>query len=180
MAMEAERLVDLLRDLERRSREKAEGLPLQRDLTDYWEGVVFNVAGIRLIVALEEVSEILNQVPSMARVPGAKEWVKGVANIRGNLLPIIDLQGFLGGRSIVIGRRSRVLMIHKEGLSAGLLVSSVLGMRHFPVDSKGAEMKVNDAVKPYVDGGFVHDGEEWPVFSMLKLTADPAFQVASK
>ena len=180
MAMDGEQLVDLLRDIERRSRENAEGLPQQRDLTDYWEGVVFNVAGIRLIVALDEITEILNQVPTISRVPGAKEWVKGVANLRGNLLPIIDLQGFLGGRSIVVGRRSRVLMINQEGLNAGLLVSSVMGMRHFPVENRGTDLKVNEAVKPYVNGGFIHDGEEWPVFSMLKLASDPGFQVAAK
>lgn len=178
--MQPEALVDLLRTLEQRSRSEAAGLPIYLDLTEYWEGVTFSVAGVRLAVSLKEVVEILNQVPTMSRVPGAKSWVRGVANIRGNLLPILDLQGFLGGRPIVIGRRSRVLMIHQEGMSAGLLVSSVMGLRHFNLENELHRSKVVAAVKPYIDTAFLYEDVEWPVFSMKRLASDPAFQVTAK
>jgi twitching motility protein PilI len=180
MASSADELVTLLRDIEQKSRDEAAGLPQQRDLTRYWEGIVFNVAGSRLVVALDEVSEILNDVPVLTRVPGAKSWIKGVANIRGNLMPIMDLQSFLGGRAIVVGRRTRVLLINDEGLSVGLLVSNVLGMRHFPETGRVKTIRSNEAIQSYVNGGYAQDGEEWPIFSMKKLTADPAFQVAAK
>lgn len=180
MVSSADELVALLRNIELQSREEAEGLPQQRDLTRYWEGIVFSVAGSRLVVALDEVSEIFNDVPSLARVPGAKSWIKGVANIRGNLMPIADLQEFLGGRAIVVGRRSRILLVNDEGLSVGLLISNVQGMRHFPETGRKKAVGSNEAVQPYVTGGFAHDGEEWPIFSMKKLLTDPAFQVAAK
>lgn len=180
MTADARELLDLLRNIERRSREEGAGLPQHRDLTRYWEGVVFHTSGIRLVVALGEVSEILSHVPVMSRVPGAKSWVKGVANIRGNLLPIVDLQEFLGGRPIILGRRSRVLIINREGLSAGLLVANVMGLRHFPEHGWGEETRVSEAIRPFVAGGFAQNDEDWPVFSIQRLTSDTGFQVAAK
>ena len=34
-------------------------------------------------------------VPPLTRVPGAKTWVKGIANVRGQLLPVLDLRQYL-------------------------------------------------------------------------------------
>lgn len=180
MTRTADELVAMLKGIELRSRQEAAGLPQKQDATQYWEGIVFNVVGNRLVVALDEVSEILNEMPVLTRVPGAKAWIRGIANIRGNLLPIADLQAFLGGRPIVIGRRSRVLLINMEGINVGLLVANVLGMRHIPETGKVDEIEVNKAVQPFLNGGFSQDGEQWPVFSMKKLAGNPEFQVASK
>ncbi|MBV8343066.1 MAG: chemotaxis protein CheW, partial [Gammaproteobacteria bacterium] len=36
-------------------------------------------------------------------VPGAKSWIKGLANVRGQLLPVIDLRHFRAA----VSRRSR-------------------------------------------------------------------------
>jgi len=180
MSIDTGELLELLRDIERRSTEEGAGLPQYRDLDRFWEGVVFHTSGARLVVALHEVTEILSHVPVMTRVPGAKPWIKGVSNIRGNLVPIIDLQEFLGGRPIIQGARARVLIVNREGLTAGLLVVSVMGMRHFPEDGWGEATRVSEAVKPYVTGGFAQDGEEWPVFSIQRLTSDIGFQVAAK
>lgn len=180
MNHEAEELVALLKNIELRSQKEVDGLPQQRDLTRYWEGLVFNSLGMRLVTALHEVAEILNDVPNLTRVPGAKDWVRGVANIRGNLMPIVDLQLFLGGRQTLIGRRSRVLIIHQEGLNTGLLVSNVLGMRHFPESGRINGLSESENIGSFLDGGFRMDGEDWPIFSMLKLAGDSGFQVAAK
>ena len=33
---------------------------------------------------------------AVTRVPGAKGWMRGLSNVRGQLLPVIDLRAFLG------------------------------------------------------------------------------------
>ena len=48
----------------------------------------------------DEVVEIL-PMPQVTPVPGAQPWLLGVANIRGNLLPIVDLKQFLEGERTV-------------------------------------------------------------------------------
>ena len=47
-----------------------------------------------LLTRMGEVSEILDP-PDYTRVPGVKDWVVGIANVRGSLLPLMDLKGFV-------------------------------------------------------------------------------------
>ena len=65
------------------------------------------------------------------RVPGAKSWIKGLANVRGQLLPIIDLRHFLGSGITPITRNTRVLVVNHREIPAGLVVDEVLGFRRF-------------------------------------------------
>ena len=58
-------------------------------------------------------------------------WVRGIANIRGNLLPVIDLSGCLTGGVTRITGKTRVLVIDYNGFYSGLIVDEVLGMKHF-------------------------------------------------
>jgi twitching motility protein PilI len=102
-----------------------------------------------------------------------------VANVRGNLLPIIDLQLFLGGESIVAGPRTKVLVIDYEGLFAGLMVADVLGMKHFPKDLYTNSASLTGPIGKYLQGGFKLEDEVWPLFSMYALVEDPTFQVAA-
>ncbi|MCG8427662.1 MAG: chemotaxis protein CheW [Chromatiales bacterium] len=172
-------LIELLRDIERRSRANAAGIPKQQDEQTFWEGILCRIAGANVVVPLNEVKEILNFTPTITLVPGTKNWMLGVANIRGNLLPIIDLQQFLGGKPILIGRRTRVLVSNHGEVFAGLLVENVLGMRHFPEDQDVDAPAVTGLMREYIQGGCMVDGEHWPVFRIGRLAESPGFQMAA-
>jgi twitching motility protein PilI len=178
-AGDSRELILLLQEIERRSLEHAAGLRQEDDVTNVWEGVLFSVGGERFATPLNEVKEILNFPSVITSVPGARKWVRGVANVRGNLLPILDLQVFLGGKSITVGRRTRVLVVDHDGLFAGLMIGELLGMKHFDVDSYQQNSDPKQAITKYTDGFFSLEGEQWPVFSMRALVEDPAFQVAA-
>ena len=51
-----------------------------------------------LLAKMDDVSEILPP-PETIRVPGVTHWVNGLANIRGSLMPILDMNGFLYGQT---------------------------------------------------------------------------------
>lgn len=176
----AAQLVELLHGLELRSRKEAKGLPRMPAPGRFWEGFIFHVGDASLLAAMDEVAEILNQVPPIARVPGAKPWVRGVANLRGNLLPIIDLQQLLGAPALVMGRRSRILVVNQDEDSIGLLVANVLGRRRLPANGFRPLTGGDDLIRPFVAGSFAIDGAEWPVFSLKRLVAHPDFQSAAK
>jgi twitching motility protein PilI len=169
-------LFRLLADMEARSRGRAAGLPQQQAQEDAWEGVVFNVGDTRLVVAPGEVVEILNFPSGVSQVPGAKPWMRGIANIRGNILPIIDLQAFFGGPVTVASRRSRVLVFNQgEGL-VGLLVGEMVGMRRFDQKARTGKREIAGRAGRFVVSGFGQGGSYWPVFSMQALAQDPEFQ----
>jgi len=169
-----------LRDMERRSRQHARGLPLQVEVKKTWSGVAFRLANDHLVAPLAEVREILTY-PTMSAVPGAQGWLKGIANVRGNLLPIINLQSYLGRPSGLMGRHSRVLVIRQAGLFAGLVVDEVLGIKHFLEEQYSADppMDADPAAQPYLEGAYKEGERQWAVFSMHRLAQNPLFlQVA--
>src|SRR5690348_17403230 len=97
---------DILADYEQRSLAHVAGLPEQLDAPGLWRGVGFRVGRRRLAAGFEEVVEIL-PMPQVTPVPGSQPWMLGVANVRGNLLPIVDLKQFLEGERTVLHEGDR-------------------------------------------------------------------------
>ncbi len=171
---------DLLIELERLGRDFAADLPAQEDPGENWVGVGFRLGGQRFLAPMAEVAELL-KYPELSPIPRTRSWVRGMANVRGTLLPIMDLNGFLGDHVSSLTRLSRVLVVPIENAYTGLLVDEVFGMRHFPRESLGpAPGDVEDKYAPFVNGCIEHEGERWLVFSMQALVEDPQFlRVAS-
>lgn len=171
----------LLQDIEKRSRTKALGLPQQIEVRRTWSGVGFRLGNVNLLSKLEEVDEVLVS-PEMTRVPSALSWVKGIANIRGMLLPIMDLRDFIDGEMIQAGRKTRVILIKKGELVSGLMVDEVFGMRHFFEEERTQNVpEVSDNLKKYLQGAFRKGNMHWGIFNMDNLAADPGFlEVAAR
>ena len=70
------------------------------------------------------VQEII-RLPKMARLPQTPDYVEGVSNLRGVLLPIVDIRTRFGMKRQEQTDRSRVLVIDIGGKRTGLLVDSV-------------------------------------------------------
>ncbi len=166
---------ELLQNIDVRSRAKALGLPQQIEVRRTWSGIGFRLGNINLLSKLEEVDEILIS-PEMTRVPSALSWVRGIANIRGMLLPIMDLRDFIDGEAIKSGRKTRIILIKKGELVSGLMVDEVFGMRHFFEEERTQNVpNVSDNLKKYLQGAFRKGNMHWGIFDMDNLAADPNF-----
>ncbi len=173
--MKATDVYQLLKDIEQRSRQHAAPLPLQEAGADYWTGVGFMLNGERFVAPLKEVGEILT-LPELTPVPGAKSWVRGVSNVRGTLLPMMDLFGFLGHRPHHAKASMKVLVVNDQHLQSGVVVDDILGLQHFDNELALERVTLNEKrVLPYVRGGFSKDGHQWIVFSLFALAQDPEF-----
>jgi twitching motility protein PilI len=179
MPVEPQAIVDLLGVLEKRSRERAKGLPQQELIQSFWEGVMFFIGDDRFVAPLSAVKEILNFPASLTQVPGTKPWMLGVANVRGTLIPVIDLQLFLIGRKTHRGRRSRVLVFEMGDNYTSVLVGEMVGMRHFARETAMEMKSMDNTFEKYVKLEFDQDGMTWPVFSLAALAEDPSFQIAA-
>lgn len=163
-----------LRRLERLGYQHGADLPAQEEAVGLWAGVGFRIGGQHFLAALDEVIEILTP-PALSRVPHARAWVRGIANVRGNLLPVIDLGAFLDKGRVAPSRLSRALVTDRRGVVAGLLVDEVLGMRHFEPEEWRERRLEDDPAGRYVAGGYIREGNFWPVFSLDRLVSDPRF-----
>lgn len=175
MAQSAATAFATLAALDRRARKCQTALPAVEEARQQWAGVGFRLGARRLVAPLDEVSEILTY-PMLSPIPHTKPWVRGIANVRGNLLPVMDLGGFLGRHSALVTRLTRVMVIQQENVHAGLLVDEVLGMRHFFDEEQAAVPgDVSEELRPFVTGAFARDDSSWLLFSMRALAAHPQF-----
>ena len=168
-----------LAEYAQRCRKTALELPQRQDVVQYWSGIGFLLDGRRYVAPLEQVSEILT-VPNYTRVPGVESWMKGVANVRGRLMAVMDLTGFLEKRTQLKESRRRLLVLDQGELYTGMTVDDVYGMQHFDTGSFDQDPAgVDESVRPYITGSYERDGESWQVFSIELLAEDPRFlQVA--
>ncbi|BFM19283.1 chemotaxis protein CheW [Gilvimarinus japonicus] len=161
-------------------RAAAKGLPAQIDARPQWSGIGFTLLGSHFVAPMDEVSEML-EVPNYTHLPGVQSWVRGVANVRGRLLPLFDLAAFCGGRLVGGRKRRRVLVLETEALYTGLIVDQVYGMQHFPADEfLPSNSDLVEGLLPYARGSYIAEDNTWNVFRLSILAQDQRFTDAAK
>jgi purine-binding chemotaxis protein CheW len=93
------------------------------------------VAGEHYSLPVEQVLEVAD-LGRVTPVPGAPSEVVGVGNLRGQVIPVIDLARMLG---LSGGEPSRVVVAESGDLRAGLLVDEVLDVGELPTASESVE-----------------------------------------
>ena len=165
-----------------KSKNQPTAIPKADYSRDQWSGIGFRLKGGRYVCPIPEVAEVL-PLPKYTHVPGVQGWMHGLANVRGRLLPIMDLKKFLFGASQQVkARKKKVIIIDQNNLYSGLIVDEVLGMQHFNTQYFANEFdasKVPDEMVPYIRGQYSRGQEVWPIFSPFKLASDPKFLAAN-
>jgi len=110
--------------LEQTRREEAEAIPVRLET---W--VAFSLAGEIFALPVEPVREVV-RVASITRVPHAPRPIRGVTNMRGRVIPVIDLRLRIELPETELGRASRVIVVSSRGLLLGLLVDAVHQVVH--------------------------------------------------
>lgn len=150
-------------------------LPSKEDIKTNWAGIGFKILGQRMIAPLGEVVEML-PVPQATRLPGVQSWVIGLANVRGRLLPLFDLEEFFGGELSPNRNKHRVLVLEMGELFAGLVVSEVYGMQYFPDDLPPISLPESvQHLASYSKGAYEQNALIWMSFSPFNLVRDPRF-----
>ncbi len=107
----------------------AAGSPSSTDFADGSEEILqlvsFTLAGENYGCEVIHVQEI-NRLSDLTRVPKAPQYVDGVVNLRGKILPVINFRRLLGFPSASeITEDMRTIVVNAEGILAGLTVDSV-------------------------------------------------------
>jgi twitching motility protein PilI len=175
----ASRPYDVLADYERRSLSHVAGLPEQIEAPGLWRGIGFRLGTRNLAAGFGEVVEIIT-LPPLTPVPGAEIWLLGVANIRSNLLPVVDLKLFMEGERTVQHESTRALVVKQTGGNVAVLIDELFGQRNF-TDANKTEL---DGIDDGRYGTFVKQAYRlgdtvWGVFSMALLARTPEFRQAA-
>jgi purine-binding chemotaxis protein CheW len=96
--------------------------------------VVFRIDKSEYALPVGNVGEILRMV-AIAPVPEAPDWLPGVINLRGKVIPVIDLRTRLGLRRVDVGLNTPIVVAETEGQMVGLVADSVTELLTVPLES---------------------------------------------
>ena len=129
---------------------------------------------MRVRVASESYALPVDQVLEVAErgevtpLPGASAAVIGVRNLRGQVVPVVDLAAVLGVASGA-SSRARIVVAQQNGRKAGLAVDEVAGVENLPEGSEEVEGRhlvravlADGALVGVVDVGSVLDAAAGP------------------
>jgi len=147
---------ELLQEIESRSRQ-VHGGDSSSAMPSEWVGVGFRIGEEQFVATREQVREVLILPEGMTRVPGSKRWLLGIANLRGHLLPLVDVK-----------------------LLLGLVVDEVLGFRRFSdhdfIDSWPETVVRCDR---FLTGAYERGEDTWPVFNLFDFIESNLFLQAA-
>ena len=106
------------------------------EVVDQEELVVFQLGAERYAMKLQEVREVI-MVGQITPVPRAPQFVEGVLNLRGEVMPVVDLRTRFGLERGERNRLTRILICAIGGVWTGLVVDAVDEVR--PVDRRAFE-----------------------------------------
>ena len=96
--------------------------------------VVFDLAGEHYGVDISTVREII-QMQTVTRVPGSASFVEGMINLRGIVIPVVDLRKRFGLDSAEHDKDTRIMVMHCKGQDIGMIVDSVTEVLRIQSDS---------------------------------------------
>ena len=147
---------------------------------DDWRGLGYILNGQRVVSSMNEVREIIDVPELITIVPDTKPWFLGLANLRGEVLPITDLQFFMGGSPAIKNSQAKVLIVKNRGKHIGLLVPALLGIQRLSTTQSQKNLECRNQLDLFIYEIFELDDEIWPVVSMAALLNDRHFLMRKK
>jgi purine-binding chemotaxis protein CheW len=120
------------------------------------------------IMAIREIRGWVDTTP----LPNVPNYVRGVINLRGTVLPVIDLKARLGLGQTEVTPKNVIIVIDTDHRQTGLLVDAVSDIISVSSDDiqPPPEMMQNDASSRYVEGIAVRDGRMVTLLGIAELT----------
>jgi len=170
---------ELLAEIERRSRQVHAG-EAGAAMPAEWVGVGFRIGEEQFVASREQVREVLMLPEGMTRVPGSKRWLLGIANLRGHLLPLVDVKLLLGSGRTTLRRTTRVISVNHREVPAGRVVDEVLGFRRF-MDHEFTDVWPETVVRcdRFLTGAYQRNDDMWPVFNLFDFVESNLFLQAA-
>jgi purine-binding chemotaxis protein CheW len=113
--------------------------------------VSFHIAGEEFGLNILRVQEII-RVQQLTRVPNSPEFVDGVINLRGKVIPVIALRKRFGLEELAHDKQTRIVVIEVKGTVLGFIVDSVSEVLRIPADTVEPPPRLGKVEREYVSG----------------------------
>jgi purine-binding chemotaxis protein CheW len=127
-------------------------------------------------VRIGSVREIV-RVPEITAVPNASETIEGVINLRGKIIPVMDLRKRFGLVEIQPDKKNRILVVEMDNKLVGLIVNSASEVLKIPPSEIESPSSVfADGESSYVTGVGKLNGRLIILLDISKLLHRPEFK----
>ena len=113
--------------------------------TDLLQLVSFKIGNEEFGVDILKVQEI-NKMVAVTKVPNSPSFVEGVINLRGKVIPIVDLRTRLGLEKVEQTKDTRIIVVDVDSRIIGFIVDSVSEVLRIPVNITEAPPEIATGV----------------------------------
>jgi purine-binding chemotaxis protein CheW len=113
--------------------------------------VSFHIGGEEFGLDILRVQEII-RVQQLTRVPNSPDFVDGVINLRGKVIPVVALRKRFGLEELAHDKQTRIVVIEVRGTVLGFIVDSVSEVLRIPADTVEPPPRLGKVEREYVSG----------------------------
>lgn len=129
--------------------------------------VIFELADQLYALPIQEIQEII-RMTDITKVPNTKHFVEGIINLRGSIVPVINLNRRLGLPEKEYDESTRIIVTEYNGQKVGMIVDNVQEVGRYTEDEVEPPAVAGDNVD-YLKG-VVKKGEElWLLLNLGKV-----------
>lgn len=144
-----------------------------------YELITFGIANQLFGIDIMTIREIRAWSP-VTRLPRVPDYVAGVVNLRGAVLPVIDLSVRLGWAPTETTPRNPIIVTEIDGQSRGLIVHDVSDIVSIDAnDLQQPDAVAHDHITNYLEGVAPFGDDMVMVLDLKKLMADDELDLAA-
>ena len=136
----------------------------------------FRSKGKDYVLDLKYIKEII-RMASLSRIDELPAFVRGVINLRGESLPVVDFVDRAGGEPTAITLRSRIMVMRMGEVSFGLLVDDVIETLAVDRSQISGNVQSDVVINPKYIAGTFYEGDHLLIWvDALKLFTASEFK----
>lgn len=137
--------------------------------------VLFVLDDTQYAVPMENVLE-LQRLPCITPLPSSPDWLRGVTNLRGDVLSVVDLRSLLGLAPAESSVSQRLVVVRStvEEIATGWIVDRMIGMRRLAMDDMlpSSTLTIGAAVR-FLSGIVECEGQLIAVLDVNRVLSSP-------
>jgi purine-binding chemotaxis protein CheW len=145
----------------------------RRDTQAHERYIVFELGNALLAVSMDNVVEI-QRLPKYTRIPRVPAWLRGVTNLRGAVISLVDLREIAEMEPAEYDAARRMIVIRslRADISTGLIVDRVIGIRNISAARiKPFSTAIQSPLTPFLRGTTEDTGRLVGVFDLERFLA---------